>query len=299
MSRNPVRRPWSVALMVGAFTMSAGLLPAQQSSSTSAEQELQAAHHQLVEASKARDKEAVARYLADDLAWTVADGSMLNKQARVEATPPVKNVQIDKVILSGTRAIVMGTTQFDSGPDARFLQQWVNQDGHWMVRVHQSTYIKPEGASSTSPATEAASRPTGTAGSTMLARTVAPTLTSADEKAVWKAEVGLFDTYANGDATTYSRLTADDFLRVTNDGRLLSRSDWIDTLRPNAARPTKAPIASDVQIKMDDDMAVAILRLQPFDASGNPMPVERQTRIFAKRDGAWQQVAAIATPIGK
>lgn len=298
MSDNPVRR-WIVpALFVGFVASATALAAAPQATSTNADQQVREVQEKLVQATLKGDKDTMARYLADDLVWTGSDGRVLDKQSRMNSTVPLKSVQVDKVIASGASAVVAGTAHFQSGPDARFIQQWVNQGGEWKVRLHHGTYVKPEATATTSAAADP-SRPMGTSGAAASPRNVAPTLSSEDEKEVWKVQVALLDTYGKGDAEAYSRLTADDFVRVSTEGRLLTKSEWIDTLRPNAAKPTKPGAMSDVQIKVDNDTAVATLLLNSYKPDGNPNLPERQTRIFTKRNGAWQQLAAIATPISK
>jgi ketosteroid isomerase-like protein len=269
---------------------------------TSTDQQVRAANQQMLQAAIQGDKDAVSRFVTDDAIWVASNGQVMAKDQMLGMLPaPVVRVDVQQVMPIGTTAILTGVAHLKDGTESRFLQQWVNRDGGWQLTAHEGTRV----AASNSPATGtmATPPPTGTSGTgtgaTSEPRTVEPALNSDDERAVWRAQTEMVDAYNKGDTNTYSKLTATPFTRIETNGQVYNRSQWLDLVRKNAGQPLKPGAISDAKIAVDNANNVARVTLQivPFAADGTPQAPERQTRIFVRRNGQWQQLAAIATPV--
>lgn len=302
MSSTFARRSCAGALVM---TFVAALAFAQttkpKADTSSADQMVRSAQEQMLQAAIRGDKDGVGKFLADDLTWVAPNGQVENKDQMLAALPaPVLSVDVQQVLPMGKTATLVAVVHMKDGTERRALQEWVNRDGEWKVLAHESTPIRA-GAMATS-GTMGAS-PTGTSGArpALEPRTIAPTLNSDDERAVWRAQIEMVDAYSKGDTTRYSRLTADPFTRVETNGQVYNRRQWLDYVGRNAKQPLKNGAVGDVQIRIDNDTNLARVTMQivPFNPDGTQGTPERQTRIFAKRNGRWQQVAAVATSLSQ
>ncbi len=266
-----------------------------------ADQQVRAAQQEMLQAAIQGDRDGVAKYVSDDITWTGSNGRVLNKDQILGMLPaPVHNVDVQQVLSLGNTAILTGVAHLKDGTDSRYLQEWVKQDGQWKLFAHEGTPVN-EGAPAT--AMTGTNRPTETAGtagtSASEAPNVEPTLTTDEERAVWRAQSDIVDAYDQGDTSRYSRLTANDFTRIETKGQVYNRRQWLDLVHKNAKQPLKRAAISDVQVNVDktNNVARVTLQMAAFGPDGNQLPPERQTRIFALRNGEWQQVAAISTPV--
>ena len=106
----------------------------------------------------------------------------------------------------------------------------------------------------------------------------------------------LSEAYAQHDARTYERWTAQDFVRVTRSGEVIPRDQW---LRNNVVEDQDKRVPSvndDLKVRIFGDVAVVISRDVTPRPDGTVAP-ERVIRILAKNNGAWQQVLMQSTVI--
>jgi ketosteroid isomerase-like protein len=296
MSRTSVSRFW-IALSVACLVVAVAAAQDMRSDSgqNATEQQLRSAHQQMFEAAVKSDKDAVSRYVADDLTWVNANGQITGKeQLLASLPPPVDSVEVKQVQLYGNVAIVTGVSHYKDGREGRFLQQWVSTDGQWKVRAHQGAVAAPAGA---------ASQATGTSGTTMKGeareparRTVAPTLRTADERSIWKVQTDLLRTYLKGDTAAYSKLTADNYVRLSPEGTQ-NKEEWLQVVAKNRDKSAGDLAMYDVQISVNGDTACLTQELSGKDPGGEMVAPTRFTRIFVKKNGQWQQAAVALTPI--
>ncbi|MGE5361508.1 MAG: DUF4440 domain-containing protein [Bacteroidales bacterium] len=299
MPPTTVRRQWRlIELAVFALAVTVVVVaqsPASSQPQSGNEQQVRAAQQQMLRAALNGNKDELSRFLADDLSWTDVNGRVSDKQSLLDRPkPPVRSVEPDHVRVVGTTAVVTATTHRTDGSDVRTLQEWVNVNGQWKLMAHQGTLVAPAGASAAASG-GAAAKPAGTSGS--VPTTVAPKVSTADERDVWQAQMDILDAWAKGDVSRYSQLTADDFMRIENDGKFFTKRQWLDNVGKNTAQPLKPGAATDAQVRVNNDVATVTLRVDSFNKEGATEPPERQTRIFVKRNGQWQQLAALSTPI--
>ena len=299
-----IARRASIGLLM--LTLVAAVAAAQankpNAGNTSTDQQVRAAQQQMLQAAIQGDQDGVAKYVADDATWVASNGQMMDKNQMIGMLPaPVNSVDVQQVLPIGKTAILTGVAHLKDGTESRFLQAWVNRDGEWKLMAHEGTRIAANGSAATGMMGMPAS--TGTSGTAGAAapdpRTVEPTLNSDEERAVWRAQTDIVDAYGKGDTKTYSKLTAGNFTRIETNGQVYNRRQWLELVRKNARQPLKPGAVSDVQITVDNinNTARVTLQLVAYTADGTQEPPERQTRIFSLKNGQWQQVAAIATPL--
>jgi hypothetical protein len=94
-------------------------------------------------AAAAKDVKAYERFIADDLRWVNADGSIWSKQDRLKAiltaegAPPTLDQADIKVY--GDAATVVGAT---NGGRNRMVRTYVKRDGRWQLVLHAGFPIK-------------------------------------------------------------------------------------------------------------------------------------------------------------
>lgn len=267
---------------------------AQRSAET--EQQVKAAHEQLIEALENGNKEAEGRLMADELTWIGADGAVRTKDQVLKGpmTPP-RDLRMEGLWTFGNTAVVTGSAEVADGRPVKFIQEWVNRDGQWRLLSHQGTAVAPASQPGQPPAAPTA---VGTAGRTAM-RSSAPTLNSDAERAVWKTQTALQRAFLKGDTALYSRLTADTLIRIGPDGQQDSKMQFLHTVSENAGRSAGQLETSDVQIAVTGDTARLLMTTWGTLPGGQPMPPARMTRVFVKRGGQWVQTASILTPIAQ
>jgi len=209
---------------------------------------------------------------------------------------PVHTVDVQRVQLVGKAAVLTGVAHLKDGTDVRFLQEWVNRDGQWKLLAHEGTMVAPASATPSS-------QGMGTAGTSGMSgkpevHAVAPTLNSDEERGVWQAQQNLGNAFVMGDAKAYAKLTADAYIRITPEA-VVGKTEFLRTVQENAKKSGGVLENSDVQILVEGDVARVLLKNSGTLPGGQQVPPTRVTRIFEKRNGQWQQVAAIFTPISE
>jgi len=93
-------------------------------------------------AAAAKDVKAYERFIADDLRWVNADGSIWSKQDRLKAIPTAEGVptleQAD-IKVYGDAATVVGAT---NGGRNRMVRTYVKRDGRWQLVLHAGFPMK-------------------------------------------------------------------------------------------------------------------------------------------------------------
>jgi ketosteroid isomerase-like protein len=260
-----------------------------------AEQQVEAAHEQLLQAAESNDKETIRRLIADDLTWVSVDGVVASKSQLLEGPmKPPRNAKMEGLWTFGNTAVVTGSVEVADGRQAKYIQEWVNRDGQWQLFSHQGTVVAlPQPGQP--PPTPAA---VGTSGR-MAMRSAAPTLNSEPERAVWKTQTALQRAFLKGDAALYSRLTADTLIRIGPDGQQDSKMQFLHTVSENVGRSGGRLETNDVQISVTGDTARLVMNIWGTLPGGQSLAPARMTRVFVKRGGEWVQTASIMTPIAQ
>ncbi|RPJ63241.1 MAG: nuclear transport factor 2 family protein [Acidobacteria bacterium] len=259
-----------------------------------AELQLRAAHQELIEASRSNDKEAARRLMADELTWVNNEGKVTRREEMLAGTPtPPQEVNIERILLHGDTAIVLGSARLASGRQVRFLQEWLDRDGQWRLFAHQGTALPSSQGQSQAPPNPSATGTSGTSGM----HASPPSLSTEDERAVWTAQNELQRAFLSGDTATYSKLTSDDFVRVAEDSNQQGKSQFIQNVKQNAGKSGGQLENGDVEIAVTGDTARLVMTRWGTLPGGEPLPPARVTRVFLKQNGQWQQAAAIFTPL--
>jgi ketosteroid isomerase-like protein len=124
-----------------------------------------------------------------------------------------------------------------------------------------------------------------------------PALGSEEERALWKTQTDLQRAFLSGDTTAYSALTADDYVRITANGEQQGKSQFLQAVKRNGNQSAGQLETGDVQIAVSGDTARMVMTTWGTLPGGQTAPPSRVTRVFVKRNGHWQQVAAIFTPV--
>jgi ketosteroid isomerase-like protein len=294
MSSRQARMSVALALVV----LLAALVSAQgQAPASDSEQQVRAAMRQMLQASQANDKDAASRLIADDAVWVDRSGGVITKAQLLEMSPSApRDIDIATVSVRGDNALATGVAHLSDGGNARFLQQWVNQGGQWKLLSHQSTTIGANPAAVPVATSGIGRSKTAERASTWRSR--APVLDSKDQKAVWKTEMALQGAYLRGDAETYAKLTADDYIRVMADGKQFSKSEFLQQVKQNAGKQGGDLQSNDVRIIVNGDSAREIMTIWGIDPGGAPLGLLRLTRYFSRTPGGhWQQVATAVTRV--
>ena len=323
MKRN-ARDVWAVcSLLVVLFASAvyAGATPSVSSSTQCApsprqeaavtvEQQVRAAHQQLVETSRTADKEAARRLMTEEMTWVNNEGKVTTREAMLAGTPaPPAEVTVDRVVTMANVALVTGSARLQSGRRVRFLQEWVNREGQWRLLAHQGTPLAttseagepappagqpaPTGAGQPAPPA-----PAGTSGAPAMTPST-PTLNSDEERAVWKAQGDIHRAFLAGDTTTYSMLTSDDFLRIAPNGEQQGKSQFLQDVKRNANQTGGQIEVGDAQILVSGDTARVVFTTWGTMPGGQRIAPMRVTRVLVKRGDRWQQAAAVFTPLAQ
>ncbi|HOC19421.1 MAG TPA: nuclear transport factor 2 family protein [Vicinamibacterales bacterium] len=260
----------------------------------SAEPQIKAAHEQLLEAARKDDKATARRMMDDGLSWVHASGRIASKDELLGTTPaPPPDVKVERVQLLGNAAIVTGSSRYEDGRQARFLQQWVNRDGQWKLLAHQGTPIGGMPAAGQARATPSAE---GTAGRATM-KGSAPALASDEERAVWKADTQLRDAFLTGDVAAYEKLTSDDFVRIGPGGERQDKAEFLQTVKRNAGQSAGRIETGEVSVGVSGDVARVVMTTWGAMPGGDEFAPLRITKVLVKRNGQWQQAGVIFTPV--
>ena len=95
-------------------------------------------------AAAAKDAKTYAGFIADDLRWINADGSVWSKQERLKAIPtagPPPALEQADIQVHGDSATVVGTTKSENGR-SRMVRTYVKRDGRWQLVLHAAYPMK-------------------------------------------------------------------------------------------------------------------------------------------------------------
>jgi ketosteroid isomerase-like protein len=137
----PTRKPSAI------FAMS--LLLAVLTTGAGARQDASAAVRKAIDdsllAGQAKNVAYLTQYLADDLRWVMADGTVVGKKERIAGAtdggrgPTLENVDIE---VAGDTALVVMTGLFSRGDRLRMVETLVRREGRWQLVLHASVATK-------------------------------------------------------------------------------------------------------------------------------------------------------------
>jgi hypothetical protein len=180
-------------------------------------------------------------------------------------------------------AVVTGVQVPGGVRRVRFVRVWVRDEGTWKIALHQGSAVGEQ-------------QPGGTPVISVPNPISLPVLSS-DEAAVLRVQEALWAAYQQHDVRTYERSTAPEFVGVTALGEAVLRDEW---LKNHVARsPTTRAVAAvdDVKVRIFDDLAVITCRSLAMQPRGTAASAARIMTIFARKNGAWQQVHTQSTMI--
>jgi hypothetical protein len=108
-------------------------------------------------------------------------------------------------------------------------------------------------------------------------------------------QLALGEALASRDAATCGRHTSPEFVFIEPDGGLSYRAAFLRTVA--ALRGQPRTVAHDTRVRVYGRLAVISWTDRPLTGPEGPGRPVRTTRLFAKTNGAWLQVAAIATAV--
>ncbi len=268
---------WIFVALVLAFSSS---VVAQTS-----EQEVLAAERARVDARRKGDSVAHARFVSDDFAQVSANGQLRDKKYAVSlAATPALEILDSRVQVFGDVAVVTGIQRgtAPNAQDIRFTHVWRKQNGQWVNVFVQNTSI-----ASTPPVNNP-----------VTASQIAPTKwlrgDTQDERDVLRVQRGLNEAFAKQDFAAYSQLTADTFVRINVDGRMISRGDFLKIVAGTPDLERVAGTADSQRVESNNSGfrfrvygPIAILSYIDKALNGPPGGI-RMTRVFVKQDGKWK-----------
>ena len=244
------------------------------------------ADHSLVQAVTNGDKKAVDGLLDADFTWIDLDGISSTKEQVLQdlnafARGSEGNADL-KAFRHGQVEAVFGAQH-----DGRFERVWVKRPAGWRVLVYQQVPDRapsspayanngPGSADCENPCKAIPYKPTTEADREVIASF------QAMSTAIWKA-----------DADAWARHIGDDDFGIT-PGILVTKSNRIATIKKQKetnTKPVPAPLLSALFFDFGDTVVMTALH-QP--QNGKP---HHFTRIWVKREGAWQLVAGAQTEI--
>jgi ketosteroid isomerase-like protein len=267
----------AVALAAVAATRS----PAE-AATHSEEIQIRDAEARLAEAFAHADTAALTGVFTDNYLFVDIAGRVHDRDERLTSAA-APTTACDSVHLHGHVAIVVG-----HGADTRVMRVWVQQGALWRVASEQAVAIQPGAVEPTVsfavPPVHDERGPDFSRGSVV-----------AD---VLRAQDALDRANALRDPATFSRLTHPDVVVVTSHGLVRTKADrvveeQIARLERQPERPM--PRRDDVRLNIFGSAAIVIARNWPRAFDGAPRAPTRNTRVWMKGPGGWQQVASITT----
>jgi ketosteroid isomerase-like protein len=109
----------------------------------------------------------------------------------------------------------------------------------------------------------------------------------------------LIDAIASGDRSVAERIYADDFVRTTVQGGLLTKAQMLESLKPAATGVKISYESKDIRVFDYGNVAVLVyLSIRHTDNKGEVSDfLYRVTDTFVKRKGRWQKAASAGTPV--
>jgi len=224
----------------------------------------------------ARNLAAVSPLMSPDVVAITATGHLLTQDAVASAL--MRSAGVEREVSVQTHddaALVTGLR--DATPAVRFLRVWHREDGVWrLALVHETSTVRPS-----NPEPVPAQRP----GPTQW-----PQGRTRDEQEIFDAQRALNERFAKRDAEAYSKLTAPSFIRVTTDGRVNTREQFIVAVGDRSGPERQDPNHSDFRLRVFQSLAPLIY----FNVGGD---LQRVTRVFVREGGVWKQLLTQATVV--
>src|SRR5215210_1070308 len=122
---------------------------------------------------------------------------------------------------------------------------------------------------------------------------------SATEQELIKLNQELIDALARGDGATLDRIYAEEFVRTTVEGRVLTKAELLASLKAPAAGRKVTYESKDIRVVDYSGAAVVIyLSIRHTEEGGQKTDfLYRVTDTFIKRAGRWQKAASAGTPV--
>jgi hypothetical protein len=273
---------WLFAVAVVALSFDSGLV------AQTPEQDVLKAEQARVDARRKGDSVAHAKIVSDDFAQVSQDGQLYDKKYAVSlAASPGFDMRDSKAQVFGDVAIVTGIQGGTppNGQNARFTHVWRKQNGQWINVFVQNTTIPPAPpANSNTPQTPAAK----------VAPTTWPDVKTQDERDLLAVQRGLNQAFAKKDVASYSKFTADSFVRVDNEGQSIPRAEFLKVVADTSGPPREESNNSDMRIRIYGPISVVTY----VDKTAASLPKgTRMTRVFVKENAAWKQLVTQGTTI--
>jgi ketosteroid isomerase-like protein len=124
---------------------------------------------------------------------------------------------------------------------------------------------------------------------------------AATEQELIKLNQELIDALARGDRATVDRIYAEEFVRTSVQGEVLTKAQLLASLKAPEAGKTVTYESKDIKVIDYGDAAVVIyLSIRHTDAGGQKSDfLYRVTDTFVRRAGRWQKAASAGTPVLK
>jgi hypothetical protein len=100
-----------------------------------------------------------------------------------------------------------------------------------------------------------------------------------------------------GDVATLEQLTGEDYTHVTSDGRLRTKTEFIDGQR-SRERPFASWVVDENTVRVYGDVAIVTGRYHNAFEGGDAKHA-RHIRVYVRRSGEWINVAHQATEIAE
>jgi ketosteroid isomerase-like protein len=122
---------------------------------------------------------------------------------------------------------------------------------------------------------------------------------SATEQELIKLNQELIDALARGDKSVASRIYADEFVRTTTQGGLMTKAQVLEALKAPEAGAKISYESKDIQVFDYGNAAVLVyLSIRHTENKGEKSDfLYRVTDTFVKRDGRWLKAATAGTPV--
>jgi ketosteroid isomerase-like protein len=129
----------------------------------------------------------------------------------------------------------------------------------------------------------------------------ATTPTSNTEQELMRLNQELIDALARGDKSAAGRIYADDFVRITVQGGVLTKAQVLESLKAPEAGVKISYESKDIKVFDYGDAAVLVyLSIRHTDNNGEKSDfLYRVTDTFVIRGGRWVKAASAGTPIPK
>jgi len=270
------------------------------------EADIRAQEQKVWDAIKAKDWDAFAGSLADDLVYVSEDGV----HGKTETVDLVRNIELTELNLSDWKvtiidadAAVVTYTETSKGtfggrpfPDrpVRHSAAWLNRGGKWVNVYHQDCYVEtPRGtlAPAASPAAAPPNYNAGVApppGSPAASPPAVPASPTDTEKAIW-------DALKRRDYDAFAGFLAPEQLEVGPDA-VYDKAGSIEAVRK--ADFSHVTLSDFREVKLDPDAALVTYVSKSPD-KGWPPEGFRHSTLLANRNGRWLSVHHHATVIAK